>query len=61
GSNDIWQQSFITLCKDSDYNQSDYECSIYKFDYIKQIREAEVYGPALQETIFLELYEFGTK
>ncbi|CAG8598697.1 13300_t:CDS:2, partial [Dentiscutata heterogama] len=48
-SSDIWQQSFITLCKDSDHNQSDYERSIYKFDYIKQIRGAEVYGPVLRE------------
>ncbi|CAG8608582.1 6957_t:CDS:2, partial [Racocetra fulgida] len=40
---------FLTLTLDSDHNQGDSEYSIYKFDYIKQIRSAEVYGPALRE------------
>ncbi|CAG8482168.1 10250_t:CDS:2, partial [Gigaspora margarita] len=48
-TNDIWQDSSITLCIDSGHDQSNYECSTYKFDYIKQIRGAEVYSPVLRE------------
>ncbi|CAG8794500.1 12702_t:CDS:2, partial [Gigaspora margarita] len=47
--NDIWQQSPITLCINSDQYQSIIKHPIYKFDYIKQIRGAEVYSLLLQE------------
>ncbi|CAG8849813.1 15609_t:CDS:2, partial [Gigaspora margarita] len=43
-TNNIWQDSSITLYIDSGHNQSNYECLTYKFDYIKQIRGAEVYS-----------------
>ncbi|CAG8798016.1 6694_t:CDS:1, partial [Racocetra fulgida] len=46
---DIWQQSSITLCMNSDQQQSIIEHLTYKFDYIKQIQGAEVYSSTLQE------------
>ncbi|RIB24921.1 hypothetical protein C2G38_2167220 [Gigaspora rosea] len=47
--NDILQQPPITLCVNSDQYQSIIEHLTYKFDYIKQIRSAEVYSLPLQE------------
>lgn len=49
GSNDIWQQCPITLCVNSNQDQSNDEYPMYKFDYIKQIRGTEVYNPVLRE------------
>ncbi|GBC43770.2 protein FAR1-RELATED SEQUENCE 5-like [Rhizophagus irregularis DAOM 181602=DAOM 197198] len=49
GNNDIWQQSPITLCINSNQEQNNDQYSVYKFDYIKQIRGAEFYNQNLRE------------
>jgi hypothetical protein len=49
GNVDIWQQAPISLCVESDQYQSNDEHITYKFDYIKQIRGAEVYNSTLQK------------
>ncbi|CAG8700254.1 16098_t:CDS:2, partial [Racocetra fulgida] len=48
---DIWQQPPITICANSDQvqGQGGVEYPMYKFDYIKQVRSAEVYSEALKE------------
>ncbi|EXX57460.1 hypothetical protein RirG_206960 [Rhizophagus irregularis DAOM 197198w] len=49
GNNDIWQQSPITLCINSNQEQNNDQYSMYKFDYIKQIHGAEFYNQNLRE------------
>lgn len=49
GNNDIWQQSPITLCINSNQEQNNDQYLVYKFDYIKQIRGAEFYNQNLRE------------
>ncbi|CAG8829603.1 18319_t:CDS:2, partial [Gigaspora margarita] len=47
----IWQQSPITICVNSNQNQSpsNVEPLICKFDYLKQTRSTEVYNPILKD------------
>ncbi|RGB24262.1 hypothetical protein C1646_773334 [Rhizophagus diaphanus] len=49
GKNDIWQQSPITLCINSNQKQNNDQYLIYKFDYINQICSAEFYNQNLRE------------
>ena len=46
---EVWQQSYITLCVDSTQNQNIDEYQIHDFGYMKRIRSPDIYTPILQE------------